>query len=81
MNRAARSSKSMGARRIFVLETQNRQIKISKGQKLISRFFLKIFGRALRVFRRLFDRKFYSKKSLKPAKNKQKSLAKAGPVC
>lgn len=81
MNRAARSSKSMGARRIFVLETQNRQIKISKGQKLISRFFLKNFGRTLRVFRRLFDRKFYSKKSLKPAKNKQKSLAKARPVC
>lgn len=81
MNRAARSSKSMGTRRIFALEIQNRWQKISKGQKLMQRFFLKIFGCALRVFRRLFDRKFYSKKSLKPAKNKQKSLAKARPVC
>lgn len=62
MNRAACSSKSMGTRRIFALEIQNRWQKISKGQKLAQRFFLKIFGRALRVFRRLFDRKFYSKK-------------------
>ena len=46
----------------FALEIQNRLQKISKGQKLVQRFFLKIFGRALRVFRRLFDRKFYSKK-------------------
>lgn len=54
MNRAARSSKSMGTRRIFALEIQNRWQKISKGQKLVQRFFSENFWPRVESFQTTF---------------------------